>query len=381
LKRIQKMRRRAMAAAPPPVQLPTRRSSNSPRRLLRILIVTGAFALLALAPVSPQIIPISGNNQTGNPGAPLAQPFVVQVLDEFGNPVAGHPVTFSGGFLVPDLDNGIINTIAGGGNFGDSGPALEASLSSVQGLAGLSSATFAACSPDGSVLISDSGHSLIRKVDPAGIITSIAGNKQVGPLEENAPALSTSVGIPLGLSCDGGGNVYFVDGRHQVVRKVDSTTGLIATVAGDGSVSNTLNGVGGPATQASIGMPSDVAVDVAGNLWITIVHGPTLPSFQGALLRVDAATGILTAPVTGLSASLSGGAGLVVGTSGQVLFCEPAAQRVFLPATARPDSPATGALPSPLPFPSPMTWRQILPAACTSPTQVTCAFAASMLSA
>ncbi|MBW2539782.1 MAG: hypothetical protein JRE27_09275, partial [Deltaproteobacteria bacterium] len=107
----------------------------------------------------------------------------------------------------------------------------------------------------------------IRKVDTAGIITTVAGIGLPGYDGDGGPATQAQLGWPLGIALDAVGNLYIADSDNDCIRKVD-TAGIITTVAGIGQDSG-CSGDGGPATQARIAYPAAISVDTAGNLYIS----------------------------------------------------------------------------------------------------------------
>jgi uncharacterized protein (TIGR03437 family) len=157
---------------------------------------------------------------------------------------------------------GIITTIAGAGTrgfSGDGGPAIGAEFSFVQGLA-----TDAA----GNLYIADTGNSRIRIVDPAGDISTFAGTGARGWGGDGGAAADALLYWPAGLAVDAGGNLYIADYGNGTVRKV-STNGSINTIAGNGRVGFAVfKGDGGPANQASLGLPYSVAADESGEVFI-----------------------------------------------------------------------------------------------------------------
>ncbi|HWQ35479.1 MAG TPA: Ig-like domain-containing protein [Blastocatellia bacterium] len=117
----------------------------------------------------------------------------------------------------------------------------------------------------GNVYIADRYNSRVRKVDPNGIITTFAGNGTFGQGGDGGPATAAQLYEPVGLAVDGAGNVYISD-YFDKVRKVSAATGIITTAAGTGRYG--FSGDGGPAAQAQLNSPFRVTVDAAGNLYI-----------------------------------------------------------------------------------------------------------------
>ena len=151
---------------------------------------------------------------------------------------------------------GTITTIAGTGEYGfsgDGGPAVQAALYYPAGVA---------VDGAGNLFIADSGNNRIRRVDATGTITTIAGTGEYGFSGDSGPAVQAALDYPRGVAVDGAGNLYIADTVNDRIRKVDSA-GVITTVAGTGDY-----GDDGPAVQAQLNGPRGVAVDGAGNLYI-----------------------------------------------------------------------------------------------------------------
>jgi sugar lactone lactonase YvrE len=163
---------------------------------------------------------------------------------------------------------GSIRTIAGGacgiypcsGFLGDGGPATSAELSGAQGVA---------VDAAGNIFIADSQDHRIRKVTPDGIITTVAGNSPLpGPggfSGDGGPAVNAQLYYPIDVAVDGAGNLYIADYENHRIRRV-SPDGIISTIAGNGTPG--YSGDGGPATSASLTWPSALAVDGAGNIYV-----------------------------------------------------------------------------------------------------------------
>ena len=157
---------------------------------------------------------------------------------------------------------GTITTIAGTGEYGyggDGGPAVDAQLSRPWGVA---------VDGEGNLYIADSSDHRIRKVDSSGFITTIAGTGASKFGGDGGPAVDAQLSSPTGMTVDDEGNLYIADYNNRRIRKVDSS-GVITTIAGSWFPGrNCFGGDGGPATQAGLCYPYDVAVDGAGNVYI-----------------------------------------------------------------------------------------------------------------
>jgi uncharacterized protein (TIGR03437 family) len=155
------------------------------------------------------------------------------------------------------VSNGVITTVAGNGTrgfSGDNGPATSAQLNNPYGVAADSA---------GNLYIADTGNSRVRKVS-GGVITTVAGNGTAGFGGDNGPATSAQLNNPYVVAMDSAGNLYIADRSNSRIRKVSN--GTITTVAGNGTPG--FGGDNGPATSAMLSLPSSVAVDSAGNLYI-----------------------------------------------------------------------------------------------------------------
>lgn len=152
---------------------------------------------------------------------------------------------------------GIITTIAGirgaEGFSGDGGPATSAQLYDPEDVA---------IDAQGNIYISDSGNHRIRKIDPNGIITTIAGTGEQGYGGDGGPATQAILFGPGYLQLDAQGNLYLSDLNR--IRKIDRQ-GIITTVVGSGP--DGFSGDGGPATQAKIHSPQGMAFDQQGNMF------------------------------------------------------------------------------------------------------------------
>ena len=134
--------------------------------------------------------------------------------------------------------------------------ATDVSISLVDGIA---------VSPKGDIYISRREHNIISRISSKGTLTTVVGTGYSGYSGDGGPATKAEMNLPAGLTFDSRGNLYIADRANHRVRKVD-TRGNITTIAGNGTAG--FSGDGGPATQASLNLPSGVVVDKKGNLYI-----------------------------------------------------------------------------------------------------------------
>ncbi|MSV30535.1 MAG: hypothetical protein EXQ52_17600, partial [Bryobacterales bacterium] len=220
----------------------------------------------------------------------------------------GVAVDASGNLLIADSSNsqirrvdttGKISTIAGNGvpGFkGDRGPASAAQVIFPR------------------TVVVDSGNYYIveryriRKVDAAGIITTVAGNGSCAFDSDNRLAPNASLCNPYGIAFDRDGNMFIADTGHHRIRRV-TVDGVITTVAGTGTPG--FRGDAGPATAAQIDTPTAVAVDRAGNLYIADQLNARIRKVDPAgIISTVAGTGSLTVGGDGGQA-MAAGLGLV----------------------------------------------------------------------
>lgn len=232
-----------------------------PRPVLFLCLMLAGFANTAFA-------------QTLATTAPLVLPSAI-VFDAHGNLY----VAETANHVVRKIDTaGHLTTVAGTttqGFAGDGTSAATALLDSPQGLA--VDAT--------NLYIADTHNHRIRKVNLAtGIITTMAGNSSAGSTGDNGPATAATLDMPTALAFDTKGDLYVADVRAHRIRRINST-GTITTVAGTGGQG--FEGDGAPAAVALLDFPGGLAVDTNGNLYLSDTH-------NNRIRRIDASTGVIT---------------------------------------------------------------------------------------
>ena len=186
------------------------------------------------------------------------------------NAPQGVALDASGNLYIADTNNNrirkitaatnIISTVAGNGTGGFSGDGASATGAKIN------SPYSVAVDPNGNIYIADTYNNRVRKVTSAGIISTVAGNGTAGFTGDGGSATSAELYLPTGIASDSSGNIYIADYGNNRVRKVTVSTGIISTVAGNGT--SGFSGDNGSATSAELQRPAGVALDASGNLYI-----------------------------------------------------------------------------------------------------------------
>ena len=122
--------------------------------------------------------------------------------------------------------------------------------------------------PNDDVYIGDAGCGRIRKIDAkTGIITTVAGTGLQGYWGDGGKAIRARIGSPTAMKVDSSGHLYFADDRHHVIRRVDGDTGIITTVAGTGDEGCSPDG--SRASHAAIATPRGLTLDGLGRLYFS----------------------------------------------------------------------------------------------------------------
>jgi len=231
-------------------------------------------------PNAGSIETVAGNGEAGNTGA--GGPALKAEL----NVPDGLAFDGAGNYYISDYSNDIVHKVDAAGTIityagngvhgygGDGGPATKAALKHPQGLA---------FDSQGNLYITDGGGCRIRKVTPAGIISTVAGTGAHGYNGDGILATTAELNFPGAVAVDSKNNLYIADYGNNIIRKV-TPAGIIGTVAGNGKMGDT--GDGGKATGAELNQPQGVAVDAAGNLYIA--------ESGGNIIRKVNASGIIS---------------------------------------------------------------------------------------
>jgi sugar lactone lactonase YvrE len=238
-------------------------ADNSLNRIRKVAAATGIITTVAGSGPFDAIrglTPFGSNGGFGGDGGPATKALLNTpqhvAVDAVGNLYIGD--LFNRRVRKVDAVTGIITTVAGNGTrgfSGDGGPATAAELNNPQSVV---------LDAVGNLYIGDPANGRVRKVDPKGILTTVAGGG-TGAVTDGAVATAVALGRPRELAVDGAGNLFIADGGLNRIFKV-SPAGTISVVAGTGTAG--FSGDGGKATAAQIsGGFMDMAVDGAGNLF------------------------------------------------------------------------------------------------------------------
>jgi sugar lactone lactonase YvrE len=211
---------------------------------------------------------------------------------ELAYPV-GAAMDKAGNLYIADLTNnrirkvtpaGVISTYAGDGTAGFSGDGGPATNAKLNGPLGIG------LDNAGNLYIGDSYNQRVRRVTPEGVISTFAGTGTQGYNGDGIAATSAELYYPAAIIADSNGNIFISDYFNNRIREVN-TLGIISTVAGDGT--NGFSGDGGPATSAELYYPNGVALDSAGNLFIADYYNNRVRKVTTAgIISTFAGTGV-----------------------------------------------------------------------------------------
>ncbi len=172
-----------------------------------------------------------------------------------------------------------------------------------------------------------------------GNILPVAGNGSGGPVLDGAAATSAPLNEPTGVAVDGAGNLFIADRGHNLIRKVTAATGIISTLAGNGSRGYAGDGLASTNAGVSLNAPSGVALDSLGNLYIA-------DTGNNVVRKITAATGVISTVAGNGQPGSSGDGGLAIAgygrddTRGRGDFATAVVAGVSAGSQACPDTPS-----------------------------------------
>jgi sugar lactone lactonase YvrE len=164
-----------------------------------------------------------------------------------------------------DLKTGVITTFAGTGRVAGKVDRARTGDGDKAAKAVLVGARAVCVDGKGNTYVCEREGNAIRKIDPDGIITTIAGTGTSGYSSDGNDARKATFNGPKGIRCDKVGNLYIADTENNAIRKIDIATGVITTVAGG---RRGAEGDGGDAAKASLDRPHGCIVNASGDLYI-----------------------------------------------------------------------------------------------------------------
>ena len=270
---------------------------------------------------------IAGNGTTGFIGDSIAATFAALnfptsvYLDTSNNLYIAD--TYNQRIRVINQQTNYITTLAGNGSISYSGDGAMATFSNLWGPQGIASDTA------GNLYISDTQNNRIRKINAtSGIITTLAGNGLQGFSGNGTQAIAATLNNPNGIAVDQRGNVYFCDQNNHCIREVVDSSASIITIAGTGVAGYT--GDGDTASLAQLNSPAGIAIDASGNLFIadegnSCIRKITFSPYSPPIISTVAGTGAAGYAGNGSLATLSqlySPTGVAVDNSGNLYIAD-----------------------------------------------------------
>ena len=221
----------------------------------------------------------------------------------------------AGNLYVADTGNDTIRKITSGG--------VVTTLAGTAGVSGSADATGStaqfnepsgvAVDSEGNLYVADTGNDTIRKITSGGVVTTLAGNPGFASYADGS-GNAARFNSPYGVAVDTAGNVYVADSLNFVIRKITSS-GVVTTLAGTAGASGSVDGTGGA---ARFGGPTGLAVDIAGNIYVTdgSIRKITSNGVVTTLAGMAGVTGFTDG--TGSAAMFGGPYGIAVDSSGNL---------------------------------------------------------------
>ena len=230
---------------------------------------------------------------------------------------SGVAVDGSGTVYVADLYNHRIRKITAAGVVSTlAGNSAQGSTDGAGSAASFNSPTGIAVDVSGNIYVADMYNHRIRKITAAGVVSTLAGNGTPG--RTDGAGTAASFNIPAGIAVDVSGNIYVADTYNHLIRKI-TTAGVVSTLAGNGTSGST-DGVG---TAARFDLPTGIALDGGGNLFVTEHFGNRIRSITPAGVVSTLAGSIIGfANATGLSAKFNKPYSAVIDGNGNIYVAD-----------------------------------------------------------
>ena len=299
----------------------------------------------ALASGPPVISELAG---TGTAGTPTAGPATSSALD-YPNGVTGTP---TGGFVIADDgDNRVLNVSASGTLAISAGTGSPAAITPGPATSSaLHTPADVAEAPDGDIYIADEGNYSVEKITPSGVISRFAGGTYGNAVP--GPVASSPLKTPTAVAVDSSGNVYIADGNANEIDKV-TPSGTLSIVAGNGTLGTP---TAGPATSSHLNTPLGVAVNSAGDVFIAdegnnrveeVTPSGTLSFFAGtgsggSAPVAGAATSSQTWTPTGVAVDGAGNVYVTLNVPSDIVEITPGGQLSVVAGTGSSGAPTYG---------------------------------------
>jgi len=236
----------------------------------------------------------------------------------FFNP-SSTTVDGAGNVYVADTANGVIRKITSAGvtSLLAGNVLAVGSADGTGSLATFNAPSGVASDAVGNVYVADTANHLIRKVDPAGVVTTFAGTAGVAG-STDAVGTAASFNFPTGIAIDSGNTLYVADYENHVIRKITSD-GTVSTLAGLAGNKGSADGTGGA---ARFNFPRSVAVNSAGTVYVADSGNNTIRTISpgGAVLTLAGSAASGSADGIGTAARFNGPGGIAVGSSSSNIF-------------------------------------------------------------
>ena len=265
---------------------------------------------IACSPLPAQVTTLAGSGTAGSADgtgsdASFRNPYTV-ALDASGNVY----VADRGNNMIRKISPaGVVTTLAGSATAGSAdGTGSTASFNNPYGVA---------VDASGNVYVADGNNNMIRKITPAGVVTTLAGSPTPGRADGTGAAASFYG--PTGVAVDAGGNLYVAERYNHTIRKI-TPAGVVTTLAGSGTTGK----ADGTGSAASFRNPSALAVDAGGNLYVADSSNSMIRKITPAgMVTTLAGSGTAgRADGAGPAASFRSPLGVAVDTSGDLYVAD-----------------------------------------------------------